>query len=298
LEASAIGDPRLPPARHSSSDSDSDGHGHDHDGDHDNGHGNGHSHGRGNGNGNGHDPDDDPDPRPSPNPDPSPAPGPGGTLPPDPPPGTFAVTRSSFLQSADVNLVANVCCACCYRVDVLAGFRYLELDEKLQVMQDFISSDGTENDLWNDEWYTRNQFYGGQLGGRARFCRDSFFADVGAGVGLGVTHEAVNINGGLTQTTLSPGVDAFGNPILNVQVSRTNAGLLTHPASYSRDRFAVVPEFNVDAGYEFNRFCRASVGYNFLYWSSVARPGDQVGAAPKATSFWAQGLTFSLSLMF
>jgi hypothetical protein len=219
-------------------------------------------------------------------------------LPTDPAPGTFAVTRSSFLQSADLNLLANVCCACGYRVDVLAGFRYLQLDEKLQVIQDFISSDGTEVDLWNDEWHTRNQFYGGQLGGRARFCRDSFFADVGAGVALGVTHEQVDIGGGLTQTTFSPGVDAFGNPIVNIQVSRTNGGLLSQPASFSRDRFAVVPEVNVDAGYEFNRFCRASVGYNFLYWSSVARPGDQVGSAPKATSFWAQGLTFSLGLLF
>jgi hypothetical protein len=219
-------------------------------------------------------------------------------LPADPPLGTFAVTRSSFLQSADVNLLANLCCACCYRVDVLAGFRYLELDEKLQVTQGFISTDGSEDDVWDDEWHTRNQFYGGQLGARARFCRDSFFADVGAGVALGVTHEQVDINGGLTQTTFSPGVDAFGNPIVNVQVSRTNGGLLSQPASVSRDRFAVVPEVNVDAGYEFNRYCRASVGYNFLYWSSVARPGDQVGGVPKATSFWAQGLTFSLGLLF
>jgi hypothetical protein len=293
LEASATADPSVPPAPDPPGHNpDPDDHGNDHDNDgvhdhdHDHGHGHDNGHGHAHGHGHGHDDDDDP------------APASGVSSPPDPPPGSFAITRSSFLQSADVNLLSNVCCACCYRIDVLAGFRYLELDEKLQVTQNFMSTDGAEDDVWNDEWHTRNQFYGGQLGGRARFCRESFFADVGAGVALGVTHEQVDISGGLTQTTFSPGVDAFGNPIVVAQVSRTNGGLLSQPGSSSRDRFAVVPEVNVDAGYEFNRFCRASVGYNFMYWSSVARPGNQVGGVPRATDFWAQGLTFTLGLLF
>ena len=140
FEASATADPRSPAASAPRDSTHPDGHGNDHDNDHGHGHAYGHDH------------DHDPDP----SPDPNPAPDPGGSSPADPPPGTFAVTRSSFLQSADLNLLANVCCACCYRVDVLAGFRYLQLDEKLQVIQDFISSDGTEVDLWNDEWHTRN----------------------------------------------------------------------------------------------------------------------------------------------
>ena len=81
-------------------------------------------------------------------------------------------------------------------------------------------------------------------------------------------------------------------------MAQSSGGLLTQPASFSRDIFAVVPQFNFDVGYEFNPFCRASIGYEFLYWSSVARPGDQVGGIPRGTNFWAQGLVFSLGFMF
>jgi hypothetical protein len=217
---------------------------------------------------------------------------------PDLPFGNFAVTQSSFLQSAEVNLLGCLCNSCTFRVNVLAGFRFLELNEKLHVTQEFISADGSEEDTWDDEWHTRNQFYGGQLGARATFIRDRFFANVGGLVALGATHQRVDINGSLTQTALSSGFDSFGNPVSNIQVAQSSGGLLTQPASFSRDIFAVVPQFNFDVGYEFNPFCRASIGYEFLYWSSVARPGDQVGGIPRGTNFWAQGLVFSLGFMF
>jgi hypothetical protein len=218
---------------------------------------------------------------------------------PDLPLGTFAVTQSSFLQSAEINVLGCLCNSCTCRFNVLAGFRFLELDEKLHVAQEFLSADGSEDDTWDDEWHTRNQFYGGQLGARATFTRDRLFANVGGLVALGATHQRIDLNGSLTQTVLSSGFDSFGNPVTNIQVAQGSGGLLNpQPVSFSRDIFAVVPQFNFDVGYEFNDFCRASVGYEFLYWSSVVRPGDQVGGVPKATSFWAQGLVFSVGFMF
>jgi hypothetical protein len=67
--------------------------------------------------------------------------------------------------------------------------------------------------------------------------------------------------------------------------------------------------------------CRAFVGYDFLYWNQVVRPGNQVdrninlsqsavfgsgtlsGPATPAplfgrSDFWAQGITFGLELRF
>jgi hypothetical protein len=213
--------------------------------------------------------------------------------------GTFAVTQSSFLQSAEVNLLGCLCSSCNCRFNILGGFRFLELNEKLHVTQEFVSADGSEDDTWDDEWHTRNQFYGGQLGARATFTKDHLFANVGGLVALGATHQRIDLNGSLTQTVLASGFDHFGNPVTNIEVAQSSGGLLNpQPVSFSRDIFAVVPQFNFDVGYEFNNFCRASLGYEFLYWSSVVRPGDQVGGVPKATSFWAQGLVFSLGFMF
>jgi len=57
------------------------------------------------------------------------------------------------------------------------------------------------------------------------------------------------------------------------------AGLLARPSNSgrsSRDAFAAVPECAVTLGYRVTRWLRATVGYSFLYWSDVARPGDQI----------------------
>ena len=102
-----------------------------------------------------------------------------------------------------------------------------------------------------------------------------------------------------------------------------NGGLLaTGPnlGHFSRDRFAVVPEFTLNLGYRLTPNLKVYTGYNFLYWSSVLRPGDQIDrvvdltfvpnnpmspppvfsgqvrpqALLKATDFWAQGVQFGL----
>jgi hypothetical protein len=215
------------------------------------------------------------------------------------PPGTYFVSLSSMLQSADINAIANLTNCSDFRLDFLAGFRFLELNEKLHVTQDFLSADFSEEDTRDEEFHTRNNFYGGQVGARARYLRDRFFVDLTGKVALGVTDQRIDIGGSVTQALTSDGNDNFGNPVQNVQIARSaSGGLLAQPARFSRDYFTVIPEVNLDVGYQFTSFFRASVGYSFLFWSSVVRPGDQVSGVPKATSFWAQGLNFTAGFTF
>ncbi len=215
------------------------------------------------------------------------------------PPGTFAVSYSSNLQGAEINLLANLSRSPNFRCELLGGFRFLDLEEKVHVVQDFISADTSEEDIWDDLCRTRNDFYGGQIGTRAEWEYDRFCLGLSGKVALGVTSQRVTFNGGLTQILTGVGTDAFGNPIETVQVNQSsNGGLVFQPATYSRDRFTVVPEVGVNLGYQFTSYLRGSLGYNFLYWSSVARAGDQLTGLPKATDFWVQGLTAGLSFRF
>lgn len=215
------------------------------------------------------------------------------------PPGTYSSYQSSSLQGAEVNLLSNFYHSSRFNLDILGGFRYLRLNESLWVEQDFNSADYSEEDTWNDEFHTCNQFYGGQIGARASYTYDRFFVDLCGKVALGVTHQEVSMNGNLTQAFYTDGTDNWGNPVQYVQVGQTlNHGLLAQPAVYSRNRFTVVPELGINVGYQFTNYIRASLGYSFMYWSSVARPGDQVFGVPGASSFWAQGLNCSLGLNF
>ena len=52
----------------------------------------------------------------------------------------------------------------------------------------------------NDQFGTRNQFYGAQLGGRVNWQGERFGFDITGKVALGGTHQSIDINGYSTQT--------------------------------------------------------------------------------------------------
>ena len=157
------------------------------------------------------------------------------------------------------------------------------------------------------------------MSGCSSACLLQILLGLTAKVALGETHEVVNV-GGLT-TFFNNGTVASAAPlgtstapggILNVA---TNSGRTTH------DQFSVIPEVELRAGFAFTDNIRAFVGYDFMYWTNVARPGEQnssvvdlrsipsiatfvpgmnVGPAPvyQKSDFWAQGVTFGLQLAF
>ena len=72
-----------------------------------------------------------------------------------------------------------------------------------------------------------------------------------------------------------------------VTTTTTPGGLLTPGTgllSTSRTRYAVIPELNVNIGYQITPHVKVMVGYNFLYISSLARPGDQIASVQSTTT--------------
>lgn len=232
--------------------------------------------------------------------------------------GTIHVSTSSRLQGVEVNALGNICCACCYSIDLLGGFRYLELREGIGIAENILVNPsvptigGTTFSVM-DQFDTRNQFYGGQLGVRAEYRWGKLFADLAGGAALGTNHEEIDIHGttvitppGGPRTTLAGGILALP----------TNSG------HFSRDRFAVVPELDVLIGYQVTPRIRVFVGYGLLYGINFARPGDiidrtvnltqipstagpgtLVGPARPAlvlrdTSFWAQGVSLGVEVRY
>jgi hypothetical protein len=176
--------------------------------------------------------------------------------------GAVAVNLSSRLQGAELNGVCNLCCGCRGRVDLLAGFRYLELTEGLGITENLAVAPnvpvlgGTAFGV-SDQFNTRNRFYGGQIGARAEFWRGGLFVNVRGMVALGGTDQVVEVAGG---TVIAP-----PGQVPTV----ANGGLLAQPTNsghFTRDRFAVVPEVGINVGYQVTEHLRAFVGYSFLYW--------------------------------
>ena len=196
---------------------------------------------------------------------------------------------------------------------MLAGGRYLQLDDSLRITENLQveqSVRGVGNIVVIDQFNTRNQFYGGQIGFDGEYRKNRWFLGGSGKVALGNMRQSVSINGAtIFNDGPAPGVESGGL----LALAGTNIG------EYKRDRFAVVPEAGVKIGYYFKPNLRGFVGYDVLYASSVVRPGDQIdlnvnptflprngppiGAAVpqfqfRSTDFWAHGVSFGLELRY
>ena len=94
-----------------------------------------------------------------------------------------------------------------------AGFRFLDLSEKLSVTENILvvgtsprvqlaDPVGTVINV-RDSFETENRFYGGQVGATYERRSGNWSLDARASVALGVTQQELDING--TQTRLRPG---------------------------------------------------------------------------------------------
>ncbi len=241
-------------------------------------------------------------------------------------PNGYSVRSDTSLFGAEGNLIwvtqvwENPYC------NLLAGFRFLQLDEHLDMDQESIvlargvgfferfPVSALNTFSISDRFHTRNDFYGPQLGIRWGTCWECFTLNVEGKVALGAMREQVQIRGDTTLTTELR--QTFSAP----------GGLYALPSNigdFSRNQFAVVPSVDATLSYEIAPAWRATLGYSFLFMSEVLRPGGQIDRTVDRTqlpssqsfdpsarslnrpafnfnseSFWAQGITLGLSYSF
>ena len=241
--------------------------------------------------------------------------------------GSLAIASSTRLWGWEVNGAANLVRSRNINADLIAGFRSLGLRETLNFGEDIrnlgatggVSFDGVTVPAPNsvstyDTFGTDNRFYGGQIGGRVEWTDGRFIVGATAKVALGVSQELVDINGGTALLGPTGGVIATQRG--GVYAVSSNIG------RYFHDDFAVVPEAGLNVGVRLTDWLTVRVGYTFLYWSSVERPGNAIdpsinphlvptdatfgtpgGPARPAfafhtTDYWAQGVNFGVELRY
>jgi len=110
-----------------------------------------------------------------------------------------------------------------------------------------------------DEFHTRNMFYGVQLGLKMERCSDPWSFDLTAKISLG---------GNYTNTTIL-GANTINSP---TQVFTNDANI----GYYEKTVFSVVPEILGNLSYRVTDRLSLRIGYNFLAYSNVQRPGSQI----------------------
>jgi hypothetical protein len=228
--------------------------------------------------------------------------------------GSVLVASTLELWGAETNGVFSLLHQGEFQLVALAGFRYVDLRETLNigtVSSDILTVPNTVLSQ-SDQFNTRNQFYGGQVGARINWQNERFGLDLTGKLALGATHQTVDIQGASLQT--GPGGVNGTFP----------GGFFTQTSNmghFATNQFAVIPAVEMKFSVFITPQWRAFVGYDFMYWSQVVRPGNQVDgninlsqsavlgsgaltgpAYPMAlfnrSDFWAQGLNAGLEFRF
>lgn len=231
--------------------------------------------------------------------------------------GSVSVNSSTRLQSAAAAARVNLACDTWWvdtsapysRVDLIAGYRYLEMSDRLGISEHLSSLDPLSPVAFDihDQFNTRNEFHGAELGMAWQAGWQRWSLELLLKAAVGNLHEVVSIAGSTVITEPNAPVDTY------------DGGLLAQPSNigrYSRDRFAVIPELGLNVGYQVFPQWSLIAGYTLLYWSPVVRAGDQIDldvnpdqlAPPieplegplrprfafRETNFWAHGLNIGL----
>ena len=199
--------------------------------------------------------------------------------------GSLQVNSSSSLWGAELNKRVLLWAGCDFDVTGLVGFRYLNLKEQLRIEENsFLTQNlfapgqvvpaffAGDNIFTFDRFDTHNRFYGGQVGVNGEWRRGPWSLDARASSSPSASRIKPS-----TSTAASASTRATG------AVQNFPGGLYALPNAnighFAQTRFAVVPEVGVKLGYNITDNIRVHVGYDFLYWSSVVRPGDQIDTA-------------------
>lgn len=208
--------------------------------------------------------------------------------------GSVAISATSQFWGAEANLRCHVGNDR-LRGELFAGARYLRLEEGLSISDtlvpiredtftfqggfNFVNPPNSLAD--NDQFNTKNMFYGGQIGGVLIWEDSWYFVRLSGKVGFGLTEQRAQIAG--TSTLITPtGQNTVEGGIL---ATSTNIG------SYSRSVFGIVPEWGITGGFYVTDWMRVSAGYSLLLWNRVVRPGDAIDRGvnpafvPTATDF-------------
>lgn len=183
--------------------------------------------------------------------------------------GSIDVSSTSRVWGNEVNLRRAMYLDDCKRIDLLVGWRYFQLNESLNIQENKTSIDpsspvpvGTQFNIL-DQFGTKSQFNGGQVGIRAQYFNCRWRLDLAGKLALGGMSQQATIQGSTTVNSEPP----------------SDGGILALPSNsgtHQQTKFAVLPEFATTLNYELGECWNVSLGYTLLVVTNVLRPGDQI----------------------
>ena len=238
--------------------------------------------------------------------------------------GFFGASSASQLGGVEINLLGLAVNGPRFTADFIAGFRYLGLSEDLFLTHDssslvadrlsyqgYLQPAGSEL-IVNDYFWANNHFYGGQIGTKLNWEFGSFHLGLTGKLALGGTQHSIKVDG--TTLLIAPDGSVYSYP----------GGVLAATSNFGRHEswnFSMVPELDLNLGWQLTNHLRLNFGYSFLFWTNVLRPGNVLdrtvdggnilsdpwyglsnqgrpGLTTRRSDFWTQGFNLGLEFRF
>ncbi len=188
--------------------------------------------------------------------------------------GTLGVRTASQLWGGEANLLHRFYGDGCVSIDGLFGYRYLQLNERLDLLGRAQSVGaiatfqgarlpGGAVVFTTDSFRARTEFHGAQIGLRGEVRRDMFTVTAYGKGGAGINLQTLRVDG----NTRVPGI---GTALGGVRALTTNFGRDTNTD------FSLTGETGIELGFQMTKHLSLRVGYNLLWWSDVLRPGSVI----------------------
>lgn len=184
--------------------------------------------------------------------------------------GTARYSLSNMMQGAELNAVSNVTFFDS-DLDVFGGVRYINFTERFHFNTDSPFINPALNNVYftRDKFHVDNNFYGVQVGATLTSGCGPFYFNVKGKLAIGAISQSSHIQGKFV-------LNDFTNFTIIQEFKGGFFALPSNIGHHERTRFAVVPEVNVNVGYEIIPELNVFLGYDFLYISNIVRAARQL----------------------
>ncbi len=182
-------------------------------------------------------------------------------------PNTVLISDTFKTWGIDLNTLYHLCNQVNFPFIFLVGIRYISISENLNLNDAVIGITTLPmNSVLNvnDDFSTRNNFYGLQIGARNNLVFNKFIFDINATLALGNNYQKLRISG---QTNI------------NHRTLLQPIGIFTEPSNighFQRNQFAIMPEIKLKLGYQLSKNIIPFITYNCLYINKIIRPGKEI----------------------
>jgi hypothetical protein len=185
--------------------------------------------------------------------------------------GSVDVVTSSDLYSGEALGRINLDADDCNRLDLIGGYHTMLLDDGLTIQNQSVVIGGnlpigTQFRVL-DDFNTRNEFHGGSLGFWYDSYRGPWTVSAMAKVSIGSMLQQVRVRGQSQVIDAAGGSTNYDGGLL---ASRTNIG------DFERRETTYIPEINLSLSRQLTKRLDFTMGYTFIYLSSVVLAGDQI----------------------